>query len=130
MLKSELTRVEIDGMAYWIGPSEVRARRMPTRAWLIPEYDEALIGYKDLAVPDLPRTRRAWQDIWHRPVMVEGRRAGTWRRTVAGGQLVVMANLFASLDARQRRMLDAATERYARFLGLPAISASWDPGTP
>ncbi len=35
-----------------------------------------------------------------------------------GGRLVVKTNLFATLDPRQRRMLDAAFERYARFLGL------------
>jgi hypothetical protein len=129
MAGSELTRIELDGIVYWAG-SEFRTRRMPARAWLIPEYDEALVGYKDLAVPDLPRTRRGWSDIWRRPIMIEGRRAGTWRRTVSGGRLVMKVNLFATLDARQRRMLDAAIERYASFLGLPTASASWGPGRP
>ena len=129
MAGSELTRLELDDTVYWTG-SETGTRRMPARAWLIPEYDEALVGYKDLAVPDLPRARRRWSDIWHRPVMIEGRRAGTWRRTVTGGRLVMKVNPFATLDARQRRMLDAVTERYARFLGLPTASASWDPGRP
>ncbi|RPJ53816.1 MAG: winged helix DNA-binding domain-containing protein, partial [Acidobacteria bacterium] len=105
MAGSELTRFEVDGIVYWAGASELRPRRMPARAWLIPEYDEALIGAKDLGVPDLPRIRRRWQDIWHRPVMLEGRRAGTWRRTVAGNRLVVKVNLFAALDAGQRRLL-------------------------
>ncbi len=130
MAGSELTRFEVDGRVYWTGTSGPPARRMPARAWLIPEYDEALTGYKELAVPDLPRTRRRWNDIWHRPVMVSGGRAGTWRRAVAGGRLAVKVNLFATLDARQRLMLDAATERYARFLGLPTASASWGPGRP
>jgi hypothetical protein len=130
MVASDLTLVERDGKMYWGGRTQAPARRTPARAWLIPEYDEALIGYKDLGVPDLPRTRRGWKDIWHRPVMIEGRRAGTWRRTVDGGLLSVKTNLFATLDTRQRRMLDAATERYARFLGLSTASASWGPGRP
>ncbi len=129
MAGSGLTRFEVDGTVYWTGASE-RARRMPARAWLIPEYDEVLVGSRDLGVPDLPRTRRRWSDIWHRPVMIEGRRAGTWRRTVAAGRLVVKVNLFATLDRRQQRLLDAATERYARYLGLPTASASWGPGRP
>ena len=131
MVQSQLTRIEVAGQVYWAGTSGPGARRMPARAWLIPEYDEALIGYKDLAVPDLPRGRRVWRDGWHRPIMIEGKRAGTWRRTVVGGgRLLLKTNLFATLTAMQGRMLDAATGRYARFLGLPTASASWGPGKP
>ena len=130
MVRPQLTRVEASGRTYWMGTSEPRAKRLPARAWLIPEYDEALIGYKDLAVPDLPRTRRRSTDAWYRPIVIEGKRAGTWRRTISRGRLQLKADLFTTLDARQRQMLDAVAERYARFLDLPTVSASWGLGRP
>ncbi len=129
-VQAQLNRIEADGQTYWTGTSAPRANRMPARAYLIPEYDEALIGSKDLAISDLPRTRRGWKDAWYRPVMIEGKRAGTWRRAISGGRVVVSVNLFTTLDSRQRRMLGAAVERHARFLGLPAATPSWAAGRP
>lgn len=116
---------ELIGGAEWFGATRKAAPRAPLTAWLVPEYDEALVGSKDMAVPDLPRSAGpgSWKDEWYRPVLIGGRRAGTWRRTIAGRKAVLETNLFTSLSSAQSRALEVAVERYGRYLGMPAILA-------
>ncbi len=118
MLGADLSATVRDGRT-WYGVRTPAPRPLPPEAHLLPEYDEALVGSKDLPMPDLPRPKGRWRDEWHRPVIIGGRRAGTWRRRVAPRRVVLEANLFASLDRGQSNALHAAAERYGRFLGLP-----------
>lgn len=120
MLGADLPGTVLDGNT-WYGVRTPPPKPLPGAVHLLPEYDEALVGSAALAVPDLPRARRrgAWRDDWSRPVLVGGRRAGTWRRTVTARAVVLETNLFASLDRAQLKALDAAAQRYGRFLGLP-----------
>lgn len=121
MIRQQLPSGVLDGVQ-WFGLSEGSPRRVPRTAHLLPEYDEALVGYKDLGVPDMPRAprRKPWKDGFYRPVIVGGKRAGTWRRTIGRGAVAIEANLFASLDPAQSRALGAAARRYGRFLNMPA----------
>lgn len=52
--------------------------------------------------------------------MIEGRIAGTWKRTLARRSVVVHATPFTKLDRAARRALELAGERYAAFLGSSA----------
>ncbi len=119
-VEHELPHVVI-GEHAWYGISERPARPRSTAAYLLPEYDEALVGSKDMAVPDLPRARgaRPWKDTFLRPVILGGRRAGTWRRTIEREAVALELNLFAELDRAERRAIDAAAQRYGRFLAMP-----------
>jgi len=127
MNKRQLTSEVIDGQTFWFGARPpARQNEAPLTTHLIPEYDEALIGSKDLGVTDLPRAKRAktWNDVWYRPVIVAGKRAGTWRRTIAKGNVVIETNLFASLNRSQVAALKTAVDRYGQFLQLPAHLAT------
>ncbi len=126
MVRKRLTSREVNGRTYWLGAiSRSPAQHVQATAYLLPEYDEAILGYKDLAIPDLPRARpmSSWTDVFYRPVIIGGRRAGTWRRTIARGEVGLETNLFTTLSAAQRRALEAAAERYGRFLGMPVTLA-------
>ncbi|MGH7528317.1 MAG: winged helix DNA-binding domain-containing protein, partial [Gemmatimonadales bacterium] len=86
MIQQQLPSRLLDG-TQWFGLSERAPRRGPPTAHLLPEYDEALVGYRDLGVSDMPRARRRKprKGGFHRPVIIGGKRAGTWRRTIARG---------------------------------------------
>ena len=121
--KHRLTSDVINGQTFWFSArAPVRRKEAPLTTHLIPEYDEALIGSKDLGVTDLPRAKgsKTWNDVWCRPVIVAGMRAGTWRRTIAKGSVIIETNLFASLNKSQIAALKTAVDRYGEFLQLPA----------
>lgn len=80
-----------------------------------------------MGVTDLPRAKhvRAWTDSFFRPVIIDGKRAGTWRRTVAKNTATIETNLFTSLSPAQARALTAAAGRYGKFLGMPVVVAAY-----
>ena len=79
-------------------------------------YDELTIGYRELRVvlagPSEGRLER--------PVVIDGRTVGSWKRTLGPREVVLEVTLFAPLDAAQSAALAAAAERFGRFLALPA----------
>ena len=90
-------------------------------AYLIPEYDEVLTGWRELAaldaVADMPALRS--RDTFFRPLVIGGRRVGTWRRTITGKKAILETNLATPLNRSQMKALRTAVEKYAAFLGLP-----------
>ena len=83
------------------------------------------MGYKD---------RAALVDPLHRPrlnpgdngmlsptILVGNRILGTWRRTLQQGGVAIEPRPFAPLTEAGQRALSGASERYARFLGLPIV---------
>lgn len=121
-VRSKLVSEVIDGVEWWYGPKGPPVAKAGGRnasvAYLIPEYDEAITGGKDLGHFDMPRAvdKKRWKDLFLRPVIVDGMRAGTWRRRFEGQGVEFDFNLFAKLSREQRRALDAVVERYTRYV--------------
>ena len=112
--------------AEWYGLSTAASRAEKTAAFLIPEYDESLTGYRDLNAKDLPpgKSNKSWRDVFYRPVVVGYQRAGTWKRTFGSKAVAFELNLFAKLDEVQWKAVDAVVDRYSRFIGMPASIAN------
>lgn len=121
MVRPHLARTTLDGTTDWFGAPNPAGNSGSTSAYLLPEYDEALVGSRDFGDIDLGPApgRDRWTDTWYRPVIVAGRRAGTWKRTIAKGRVLLETNLFAALTPAQSRALKIAAGRYGRFLGMP-----------
>ncbi len=111
----------------WFDAAQQPASPTPLTAYLLPEYDECLLIYKDLNYPDLPHAKLPsdWTDFLYRPIIIGGQRAGTWRRTVAKRAVTLETNLFATLDAEQQRALEAVAARYSAFMQLPVDLVSF-----
>ena len=110
----ELERSERDGTTWYADPDPPAGDA--SGAFLIPMYDELTIGYRELrvvlAAPSEGRLER--------PVVIDGRTVGSWKRTLGRRDVVLEVTLFAPLDAAQSAALAGAAERFGRFLGLPA----------
>jgi hypothetical protein len=120
MVEHKLWNETVGDRTFWSDPDPVRVRSR-TGAYLIPEYDESLTGYRDLGVPDAGRPRgfAPKGDGSFRPVILGGQRVGTWKRTLSGSGVTVHANLFTRLNGVQTRALQAAVRRFGAFLQLP-----------
>ena len=80
-------------------------------------YDETIVAYKDLRVVlahPLPAP-----GTLERPVVIDGRTVGSWRRTLARRSATVEVHRFGPLGAQEQDALAAAVDRFGSFLGLP-----------
>jgi DNA glycosylase AlkZ-like len=120
------------GLTYWRipGPStKLRAGRAITRTaspslHLLPNYDEYLIAYKDRQVVlDESKPLPSGMDPYAYYLIVNGRLRGTWRKVVESKRVRLRVTTFATLTRAEQRQLDAETERFGRFMGLPATLA-------
>jgi hypothetical protein len=111
----------LDDKTYFFADGEpVRTERGPT-VHLLPNYDEYLVPYVDrdgtLDAQQRKKLDPRGGSIFQNVVLVGGRIAGTWRRTLTKGRVRVAPLLLAPMSATEKAGLAAAIERYARFLG-------------
>jgi hypothetical protein len=85
---------------------------------LLPDYDEYGIAYKDrtalFEVADLTR-----QIAYNRMIIIDGRIAGSWKRSEEKTDVVVEAVLFRPLTGPRQQALTKAGERFGKFLQRP-----------
>jgi hypothetical protein len=88
--------------------------------FLIPMYDELTISYREL------RVVLAFPPVQglERPIVVEGRTVGSWKRRTTARAIEVEAALFGSLTGAQKQGLAASVDAYGRFQGRPAMLTS------
>jgi hypothetical protein len=117
-IRHTLVSDEIEGKTYW------RPKRLPSfdssapTAHLLTTYDECLVAYRDRAPLDRGHAERIGRDNG-RTVAIDGRVAGTWKRAIEKGAIVLRVTPLSAFSRRDRTAVAAAVERYARFLELP-----------
>ncbi len=121
MVKSRLVREEIEGQDYWMTGSAPGARFPRTAVYLLPNFDEYVVGYTERsAIFDDEHTR--YLDVRQSPlaqhiVLLRGRIAGTWKRAVTKDSLLLEAKLFSPPRKAEARSLSLAAKRLSTFLG-------------
>jgi hypothetical protein len=93
-----------------IGQSEGSAqtpRRSKPSAHLLPPFDEYLVAYKD---------REAVGDSLGPALIVDGKLAGSWKRTIDKNAVTIALHLFRALTQSERIVVTKAADRYAAFL--------------
>jgi len=111
----------LDGLTYWAKSWDTPAR-LPPATFLLPNYDEYLIAYKDrhlvrpAADVDADGIMKG-SDAFAHPLIVDGVLAGLWRRRVSGAKIAVEIVPKVPLTVRQRRAVSAAADRLAAFSG-------------
>ncbi|HEX8429766.1 MAG TPA: winged helix DNA-binding domain-containing protein, partial [Longimicrobium sp.] len=114
---ARLSGETIDRTEYWRSPDV--AERDPSAAYLLPPFDEYLVGYRERgAVLDPAHGRRinAGGGLLAPVMVIGGTVVGVWKRTLGKNSVVIHAAPFDGGDANEFR---GAAEEYGRFLGLP-----------
>jgi len=98
------------------------------RIWLLPGFDEYMLGFKDrslgLAEGHRPAIVPGGNGVFQPTVVRRGRVIGTWRRETGAGRTTVTVRPLVRTTARDRRAIEAAVTPYAEFLGHP-VELSW-----
>lgn len=97
----------------------VRHNEKISATFLMPDYDEYGIAYKDRSAL-LSADRGTDVLAYNRMIVIEGRIEGTWRRTEEKGEIVVEAAPFAPLNQTKRAVLTTAAQRFGAFFGKKA----------
>ena len=122
-----LVRDDVDGFTYWCADRRTPKAGASPRAYLLPNYDEYLIAHKDrhlvMGRGSGDGVTRIKDPFVHH-IVIDGRLAGSWTRTVKGGSVAVECAMYARPNADVARAIDAAASRFGQFLKLPATS-SW-----
>ena len=110
----------IDGVEYWLMRDAPRSGPGPLPVLLVPAFDEYTVGYADRSVAVDPSLLPSISHGLAANVLIGGRIAGTWKRTVlAQGSVAVSTRLLRSLNKREQMSLDLGIRRYAEFLERP-----------
>lgn len=123
-----VAREFIDGKTYWMSPDSHPPSKetTPAPAYLLPAFDEYLVGYRDRgAVLDSADARRlnAGGGLLNPAIVVGGRVTGVWKRTFTRGGVVFSPRFFVEPNASIRTATAQAAERYARFIDKPLVAS-------
>ncbi|MEK6371432.1 MAG: winged helix DNA-binding domain-containing protein [Acidobacteriota bacterium] len=88
---------------------------------LLPPFDEYTVAYKDRTAildPAFAKRLNAGGGMLNAVVVVNGRVAGNWKRSIVGDSVAVTVSPFHPLTKREARAVEREAARYAAFLGL------------
>jgi hypothetical protein len=121
LAKPDLTLERVDDLEYWMAPGDTPQRQTAVCAYLLPNYDEYLIAYKDRSL--VGASELSAQEVYTHQVVIDGQFLGTWKPIAAKGAVRLDVQLRRALTSPQERALRRAVAAYAAFVGKP-ISAN------
>jgi hypothetical protein len=120
---TRLAEAVIGGVTYWMAPSAPAASDAAIGVYLLPGFDEYLLGYRDRSAALDPqhaqRVIPGGNGVFHSTIVIDGRIAGVWKRTVKKNSLHITLEPFTPLSEIEQAGVAAAVERYGRFMELP-----------
>jgi hypothetical protein len=121
LVGSQVARETVDGKEFWFVPGDPAP--MPRTTYLLPNYDEYTIAYKDRRhfynASDFQSPIARDNVPFAHMIVMNGRIIGTWKRTLAKSAVRVEAKFLHPPSASEQSALNVALERYGEFLGLP-----------
>ncbi len=123
-IKSSLDSISTNDKTYWYVPRAGEPPRIPV-ALLLSIYDEYTIAYKDRS--DLSEARNiermiAMGNALTSVMVINGRVAGTWKKSVKKGILEIVLSPFRELTKREIKALEEEGSRFATYLGIGKVS--------
>jgi hypothetical protein len=112
----------VNGVEYWL----MRDTPVPSSGrlplLLLPAFDEYTVAYADRSIAADPSLLPSIGHGLAPNILVNGRIAGTWKRTLlADGTLAVSPSLLRTLNRKEQTGLAQAAGRYAAFVGAKLV---------
>lgn len=118
-----VVRETVAGQDYWMPTAPPARPGDVDRVFLLPGFDEYLLGYGDRSAvldPEFaPRICPGGNGMFSPTVVIGGQVTGTWKRTLKKGAVTIDVTPFRPLTSAETQALNAEADRYGRFLGLP-----------
>lgn len=118
-LPKQFQKMIIAGKEYFFLPNGTKPKNTIRTTFLMPDYDELGMGYKDRSAiqsdAKIVVNIRGDNPIFNRMLVVNGRIAGTWKRTVTKNDVEVKTFPFKKLTTAVKKEVDLAVERFKQF---------------
>ncbi len=122
MVKSKLSHEVLENQTYWFDAATPTAKEVSPTVHLLPNYDEYVVGYTDRSeIFDASHAEKLdarANPLFQHTIVLDGRIAGTWKRTLNKASVVVVTNWFSTPRKAEQRAFAEAARRYGAFLGL------------
>jgi hypothetical protein len=123
--KAKLSNLVFEGNTYWFAERPNAPIIKPGTAYLLPNYDEYIVSYKDrsatIAAQNLsladPRGT-----IFNHTIILNGQIEGLWKRMFRKDTLELEVIPFKKLSVANGNAIEKAAKKYADFLGLKKTS--------
>ena len=120
-----LVQKTVADRAYWMASNLLELNTGTTTTYLLPGFDEYLLGYSDRsAVLDPAYAQRICpgdNGMFNPTIVFDGVVTGTWKRIFKGGAAVIETMPFRPLTPAKNEALSAAADRYGEFMGMPVV---------
>ena len=119
LVKKNFVEEEINGQSYWM--TQTIARGKTSGTYLLPCFDEYLVGYKDRsAALEILHTKKVFtiNGIFNPVVIINGQVVATWKRSFVKKEVLIQIQSFRALSPIQKLSIEKATKKYSRFIGM------------
>ena len=124
-VQSQLVQEKIDGQTYWLPQSTQTVKKHSDSLYLLPGFDEYLLGYGDRsAILDPQHAQKivpGGNGVFKSTIVSNGQVVGLWKRTIKKGSAIITAEPFTTLTDAETQAFAAAAQRYGDFLEMPVI---------
>ncbi|RIV20021.1 winged helix DNA-binding domain-containing protein [Fibrisoma montanum] len=117
-IKSQVVREGTGEKTYWYVPTSI-PNRLPTKALLLPNFDEYVVGYADRTTLLEPtytgELHRQGNILFHKTIVLNGQIAGTWTMCRQKGKNRVELHPLRVLTEQEEAQIGEAVQHYVRF---------------
>ena len=125
MVKTQFMSETVNGQIYWFPPSIPPAGENTSTAFLLPNYDEFVVGFKDRSAigraAEQAGIKRNDAALLANVILINGQIVGGWKRILKKDRVRLEVSLLVKLASTELQALADAAEQLGRFLGLPIL---------
>ncbi len=119
MIKVQLASEVVGGITHWFHSDINAAMGAAQGVHLLPAFDEYTVAYKNRSTMlGKAHKDKTPLEILNPVIVVDGLVAGTWRRTLKKGGVVVETMPFANFSKATTQAVAEAAQRYGEFIGM------------
>jgi len=121
MINFYLQKESIEGQSYYIAGNLPDAKTRSQSIYLLPNFDEYLVAYKDRNAPlDTKYSKQvigaAGNGIFSPVIVVNGKVVATWKRTIKKDTVSVQINPLVTLAEKLKNSISKIIKTYGKFL--------------
>jgi len=124
-VRGQLGEEKINGQPYWFDPQVSAFSQPAEQVYLLPGFDEYLLGYSDRSSVLKPQFAQQVcpgnNGMFAPTVVIGGQVRGTWKRVIKKNRVEINLSPFEGFSGPELDGIAAAAGKYGQYLGLEAL---------